>query len=399
MNQLDIFSAGFKIHHLTNLNTYILDQNKEFVFHHETISIPVFMPGSKDEDIFNFYKEMTQNNQLYVFTNDWGLYYLGYTFTLDTDYSIIIGPYLQLTLNLKHLMKIYQLDHDTSEDLTIFYNQIQLVGIEKALSFASLLQLFNMIVEKDVLPKQIEQEKNHAESNSSNQQYNIIEDVSKVVALRYKIEADFLHAVEQGDKTKALELIGPDNLLFSFSERFPNQPLRRLKNLVIVINTLLRTVAVKRKVPPILIHRTSEKFAVQIENKTRLIELKQLQTAMIEEYCDLIVSNSFIHYSKITQEVITYIMTYYNKRIDINELAALNFTHPSHLSRKFKQETNLTITAYQQQIRMHQAKHLLKNESLPIEEIAWTVGYEDSSYFSRVFKQETGYTPSQYRVT
>ncbi|WP_203247615.1 helix-turn-helix domain-containing protein [Sporosarcina beigongshangi] len=398
MNQLDIFSAAFKIHHLTNLNTYILDQNGEFIFHHETISIPVFMPGSKDEDIFNFYKKMTQNDQLYIFTNHWGLHYIGYSFSLESDYNIIIGPYLQLTPNLHHLTKTYQLNHDDSEDLTIFCNQVQLVGMEKALSFSSLLQLFNVIVENDVLPKQIEQNKEHAETNNSNQQYNIIEDVGKVVDLRYKIEADFLHAVEQGDKAKALELFGPDNLLFSFSERFPNQPLRRLKNLVIVINTLLRTVAVKKKVPPILIHRTSEKFAVQIENKTRLVELRQLQNEMIEEYCELVISNSFVHYSKIIQEVIAYIMTYYNKRIDINELASLNFTHPSHLSRKFKQETNLTITAYQQQIRMHEAKHLLKNENLPIEEIAWRVGYEDSSYFARVFKQETGHTPSQFRI-
>ena len=137
----------------------------------------------------------------------------------------------------------------------------------------------------------------------------------------------------------------------------------------------------------------SEKFAMQIEIKTRLAELQQLQNDMIEEYCELIVSNSLSDYSKITQEVIAYIMTYYNKRIDINELAAIHFTHPSHLSRKFKQETNMTITAYQQKIRIHQAKHLLKNENMPIEEIAWMVGYEDSSYFTRVFKQETGYTP------
>jgi AraC-like DNA-binding protein len=78
-------------------------------------------------------------------------------------------------------------------------------------------------------------------------------------------------------------------------------------------------------------------------------------------------------------------------------LAANNFTHPSHLSRKFKRDTGMTITAYQQNVRIHQAKHLLKNESIPIEEVSWMVGYEDSSYFTRIFKRDTGHTPSQFR--
>lgn len=399
MNLLNIISAAFKVHHLTNLNTYILDQTGEFIFHHELISIPTFMPGSSDEDVFNFYKEMKQqNNQLYVFKNKWGLYYLSYSFSQGTDYSIIIGPYLQLIPNLQSLSQQHQLSLDENEDLRIFCDQLQLIGTEKAQSYASVLQLFDMLVEKDVTYRQIEQKNDLDASNKQNEKYYIGEDVSKIVDLRYKIESDFLHAVEQGNKAKAIELLSSDNLLFSFSERFPNQPLRRLKNLIIVINTLLRTAVRKSNVPPILIHRTSEKFAVKLENKTRLVELQQLQNEMIEEYCELVVSNSLAHYSKTTQDVIGYIMTYFNKRIDINELATLNFTHPSHLSRKFKQETNLTITAYQQKIRMHEAKYLLKNESLPIEEIAWMVGYEDSSYFTRVFKQAIGYSPSQFRI-
>nr|WP_306798758.1 helix-turn-helix transcriptional regulator [Oceanobacillus saliphilus] len=92
-----------------------------------------------------------------------------------------------------------------------------------------------------------------------------------------------------------------------------------------------------------------------------------------------------------------HLLSYYDKQIDKNELADLCNTHPSHLSRKFKQETGMTITLYQQMVRINKSKHLLRTEDLSIEEIAWIVGYEDSSYFARVFKKDTGYTPSQYR--
>jgi AraC-like DNA-binding protein len=389
--------AAIKIHHLTNLNVYILGADEELIFHHEIISIPSFMPGAKMEDILNLHKEMQKNNNLYSFINQWGLAYLGYSFSEDSSFSIIIGPYLQLTPNSHNLVRKYQLNNHERAELTDFCSQTQLLGADKVQSFASILQLFDIIIEKTVAPIEINKNEKNDVNNKLSEEYRISEDLSKIVNLRYKIEADFLHALARGNATEVTNLLNSDDILFSFSERFPNQPLRRVKNLLIVTNTLFRTVARKKNVPPILIHRISEKFAVQIETKTRLAELQQLQIDMINEYCELIVSSSLSDYSKTTQEVIAYILTYYNKRINLQELAANNFTHPSHLSRKFKQDTGMTITAYQQKVRIHQAKHLLKTESIPIEEVAWMVGYEDSSYFTRVFKKDTGHTPSQYR--
>lgn len=398
MNRLNMVPAAFKIHHLTNLNVYILGADEELIFHQEIISIPSFMPGAKMEDILNLHKEMQKNNNLYSFTNQWGLAYLGYSFSHDSSFDIIIGPYLQLTPNLNNLINKYQLNNNESDELNDFCNQIQLLEEEKAQSYASVLQLYDMIIDKNVSPTEIDYSEDNEVNNNLSDEYRINEDLSKIVSLRYKIEADFLHALGQGNATEVKNLLNTDNILFSFSERFPNQPLRRVKNLIIVINTLFRTVARKRNVPPILIHRTSEKFAIQIETKSRLAELHQLQDDMINEYCELILSHSLSDYSKITQEVIAYILTFYNKQIKIQELADNNFIHPSHLSRKFKQETNMTITAYQQKVRIDNAKHLLSNDSIPVEEVAWMVGYEDSSYFTRVFKRITGYTPTQYRT-
>lgn len=199
------------------------------------------------------------------------------------------------------------------------------------------------------------------------------------------------------EKKTALQLINSKNMLFSFSERFPNQPLRRLKNVAIILNTLLRTSARNSQVPAIIIHRISEKYAYEIENANQLEVLHQLEDRMIEEYCDLIISNSLSSYTNMTQRVIEHLLSFYNKQINKEELAAQLSTHPSHLSRKFKDETKMTLTAFQQMLRMRQAKHLLKTENLSVEEIAWTIGYDDPSYFARVFKKETGSTPSQYR--
>ncbi|PAV30621.1 hypothetical protein CIL05_05835 [Virgibacillus profundi] len=397
MEQLNLISTALKINLITNLNTYVLDSRGNFIFHHEVISIPSFMPGAEDEDILYFYNQINlATNELYSYTNEWGLHYFGYCFPRDESYAVIIGPFLELTPNLFSITREYNLNHNESENLRSICNRIQVVPTDKANSFSSILQSFEVLLEKDNTPNRIVANKRNHNYKRGNKRYNTDED-AQIVKMRYKIEGDFIHAVEQGNKSKAMELINSNEMLLSFSERFPNQPLRRVKNLAIVLSTLLRSAAIRSNVPAILVHRVSEKYAYEIENTSLLSKLQQLNDDMIIEYTDLVISNSLSSYSKVTQKAIEFLMSYYDKQIDKSELAALCYTHPSHLSRKFKQETNMTITDYQQMIRINKAKHLLKNEAISIEEIAWLVGYEDSSYFSRVFKRETGCTPSQFR--
>ncbi|MEH7114311.1 AraC family transcriptional regulator [Neobacillus niacini] len=397
MEQSKIISSAIKIHYLTNLNTYLLNQNGEFMYHQEMVSIPAFMPGSDNQDILYFVEKMTHQEQLYSYINEWGLHYFGYPFMAEMErYTVIIGPYFDKTPNLYHLSREYNLNYIQSEDLRAFGEKMYVLPAEQSSSFASVLQQFKAIIEQETAPIILVSEKDKSSAWKKPDIFNVDEE-AELVKLRYKTEQDFMHAVEQGDKTKALELINSNNVLFYFSERFPNQPLRRLKNLAIVLNTLLRTAAKNSYVPAILIHRISEKFAFEIENANQLKVLYQLEDRMIEEYCSLVSSSSLKKYSTLIQRAIEHLQSSYDKQINKEELADLLSTHPSHLSRKFKEETKMTITSYQQMLRIKKAKHLLKTEELTIEEIAWMIGYDDPSYFARVFKKEIGSTPTQYR--
>ncbi|UJL46974.1 helix-turn-helix transcriptional regulator [Virgibacillus sp. NKC19-16] len=395
MDQSSIVSAAMKIYQITNLNTYVLDSNSDFIYHHEDISIPAFMPGAEEEDVVYLQAQM-QHNQVYSYTNEWGLHYIGYRFSNNEPFAVIIGPFMKLTPDMYSLAREYNLSNNESEELRTVCNQIQVLTMDKVTSFASIIQQFEILIDKEATPIRITLQKNNEKYKKKEIDAGMDED-AKIITMRYKLEGDIMHAVEQGDKSTALRLLNSNDILFSFSERFPNQPLRRVKNLAIVLSTLLRSAVIRSDVPAIFVHRVSDKYAYQIEFTKQLSKLQQLYEDMVVEYTDMVVANSLTNYSNITSTAIEYLVSYCDKPIDKNEIAELCFTHPSHLSRKFKQETDMTITGYQQMIRINKAKHLLKNESISIEEIAWLVGYEDSSYFSRVFKKETGKTPSQYR--
>ena len=67
------------------------------------------------------------------------------------------------------------------------------------------------------------------------------------------------------------------------------------------------------------------------------------------------------------------------------------------VSKEIKKATNYTFKELVQEKRLSVAKDLLENTSLTISAIIEEVGYENSSYFYRVFKSKYGYTPKQFR--
>ena len=67
------------------------------------------------------------------------------------------------------------------------------------------------------------------------------------------------------------------------------------------------------------------------------------------------------------------------------------------LKRRFKIATGASLIDYLQNLRVEEAKHLLEAAEMAVDEISFDVGYEDPSFFRRLFKRRTGLTPSQYR--
>jgi transcriptional regulator GlxA family with amidase domain len=67
------------------------------------------------------------------------------------------------------------------------------------------------------------------------------------------------------------------------------------------------------------------------------------------------------------------------------------------LKRRFKIATGLSLIDHLQNLRVEEAKRLLEATQMPVDDISFDVGYEDPSFFRRLFKRRTGLTPSRYR--
>lgn len=99
---------------------------------------------------------------------------------------------------------------------------------------------------------------------------------------------------------------------------------------------------------------------------------------------------------KAIMDVFRYIEENY-KDGSLTDAAGLLYYDICWLSREIKNKTGKTYTEHLQEKRLSQATFLLKNTALSVEEIAVAVGYENKSYFHRIFTKKFGITPKKYR--
>ncbi len=95
--------------------------------------------------------------------------------------------------------------------------------------------------------------------------------------------------------------------------------------------------------------------------------------------------------------VIAYINEHLADDISLQTLAEIGGFNPSYLSRLFKQVSNQTVSEYTANMRMEKAKMLLSETSMKIQEISEAVGYYSSQSFARAFRSDTGLSPIEYR--
>ena len=97
------------------------------------------------------------------------------------------------------------------------------------------------------------------------------------------------------------------------------------------------------------------------------------------------------------KQIIGYIYENYNKKVKLEDMGrSLNLT-PQYLCKLFKEMTGTGIVEYTNHYRVETASSLLKISKLTITDIALECGFDNISYFNRVFKKQLNCTPSEFR--
>ncbi len=173
-------------------------------------------------------------------------------------------------------------------------------------------------------------------------------------------------------------------------------------------NTFNEEVKVKCDFTSLEIYREAVKLCIEVvENATGIMfnfnktfhNMEDELGEYIRYFNDILEKRKEVEISKHTMEAVVYTMKNYNEvNLSLNEMSEILCVNKMYLSRVFKKDTKLTYLNFLLKIRIFFAKIYLCNGKLKIREVALKVGYEDSHYFTKIFKKHTKYTPKEFQA-
>ncbi|MBE5837876.1 MAG: helix-turn-helix domain-containing protein [Butyrivibrio sp.] len=117
----------------------------------------------------------------------------------------------------------------------------------------------------------------------------------------------------------------------------------------------------------------------------------------VENFCDLDNYTDSQKAEEVIGKIKDFIDSHYSEAIRLSDFAEQYFFSGEYLSKLFKLHYGANIYEYLQEVRMERAKELLTKSDLKVQDVAQRVGYSDTNYFSKAFRNYTGMTPKEWR--
>ncbi|MCP1310333.1 helix-turn-helix domain-containing protein [Paenibacillus tyrfis] len=102
--------------------------------------------------------------------------------------------------------------------------------------------------------------------------------------------------------------------------------------------------------------------------------------------------------SPVIRTAIAYMKQHHQRKIPLEEIAQYCYLSTYHFSHLFRKETGSTFVDYLNKLRIEKAVYYLENTDKSVQEIASLAGFQDSNYFSRLFKRYLRCSPNEYRA-
>ena len=174
--------------------------------------------------------------------------------------------------------------------------------------------------------------------------------------------------------------------------------LRQQKDLLIVSATTMSRAAIHGGMPVDDAFHLSDAYIKKAEQLSDPVQLTNLMRHMALNYAREVEELRYEEgKSDFTRNVIRYIRHHLSEPVKTQDIADALYMSRSRLSTRFHEEMGLSLTDYIRAMKITEAKHLLRNTDKNLSAIASYLGFSSQSHFCRVFHQETGMAPTEYR--
>lgn len=219
----------------------------------------------------------------------------------------------------------------------------------------------------------------------------------------YFIDNDFFNLqsgdfifIKKGLIHKTLCTPGSDRLVMCFTDEFISQQYGTILKDMVNQKRLLLSLSPRLEAEALLKKMENEYNAQQNLYLEMCKNLLQELTIHFYRHNHIKKQETLSENQKIIQNAAKYIAENYSRTLSLTDLADTFSMSPCHFSRTFKLHTSFGVNEYINIIRISNAEQLLATGKYTITEVANKCGYNNSNYFSLVFKKIKGLTPRKY---
>ena len=229
--------------------------------------------------------------------------------------------------------------------------------------------------------------------NESIQMYKASPQVNSRV-YPYEKEKALITKLKTGDTEQAKALLN-DLLGYVFFAEGNN--LEVVKSRALELSSLLSRAAIEGGATSDSVLKVNNQFLMSLQSITDLDDLCYKLQETIDVFTDCMFNYIPSKGNEITKKAIRYISQNFSRSLTLDKVAEHVHLNSAYFSTLFKQSTGSSFKEYLNMVRIEESKRLLSNTDYSIIDISLATGFEDQSYFSKVFKKYTGLTPKQYR--
>jgi AraC-like DNA-binding protein/ligand-binding sensor protein len=207
-------------------------------------------------------------------------------------------------------------------------------------------------------------------------------------------ERMLLASLRRGDNEAAKKILG--ELLSALDASPGNFDFFRLRAMELVV-LLSRAAASPKNTDTGLILEANNRYLKKIDESQNIKDLTENLHVIVDRMSGKIFSFQGIRHSSALRKAERYIWENYTRKISLQEIAEASGLSAPYFSTIFKEEMGENLSSYLNRLRVEKAATMLAETELALSAIAAACGFEDQSWFSKIFKSFTGLSPGKYR--
>jgi YesN/AraC family two-component response regulator len=209
-----------------------------------------------------------------------------------------------------------------------------------------------------------------------------------------KKERKFLRYIRLGDRTRANQTL--QSLLTDLYTKTVGD-LETVKERIHELATLTSRAAVEGGANAERIMILLQEFNKEIEDIERVEKFFYKIQRIVETFLEGIFTLADKKHLAIVKQARDFMMENYALPLTVTNVAEHLFISASHLSRLFREELDCTINDYLTRVRVEQAVEIMKRPEFSVAQVSKAVGFQNQSYFAKVFHKYIGVTPLIYK--